>query len=146
MATTTAPSIPQLVERLRLDVMRLARRLRQQAEPGVSPSMLSALSTIETFGPLTLRRLAEIERIQPPSVTRIVARLEEEGLVARTVHDSDRRFALVSLTERGKRFVARSRSRKNAYLATRLRDLSPAELGVLEAALPVLERVLEDER
>src|SRR3990170_3365544 len=103
----------ELVTRLRLAVMRLARRLRQQAEPGVTPSMLSALASIDYLGSVSLKELAELERVQPPTLTKIVARLEEAGLVRRDAAPDDRRVALVSLTAQGKQFIQRARSRKN---------------------------------
>ena len=145
----TAPAVDSsLVAGLRLAVMRLSRRLRQQADGDgdVTASLLSALSTIERQGPLTLGELAAVERVQPPSMTRIVSRLEELGYVARQPDARDRRIARVQVTEDGRRFVARSRTRKNAYLAERLRRFDADELGLLEQALPLLERLVEDER
>jgi DNA-binding MarR family transcriptional regulator len=136
----------ELVARLRLVVARLARRLRQQAEGGLSPSTLSALASIERMGPCTLGELAAQERIQPPTVTRIVARLEEDGLVVREADQADRRVARVRLTAVGRQLIHRTRTRKNAYLAKKLRGLSPDELDIVERAVTLLERVLgEDE-
>ena len=135
-----------LASPLRLAVMRLARRVRQEAMGGdVTPSMLSALATVERQGPLTLGELAAAERIQPPSMTKIVARLAESGLVVREIDASDRRVARVQVTRDGKRLVERSRSRGSAYVAGRLARLTPEERAVLEAAVPVLERLLEDD-
>lgn len=134
----------EVVSRLRLAIMRLARRLRQQAEPGATPSMLSALSVIERLGPLTLGELADIERIQPPTVTKIVARLEEDGLVARDTDLQDRRVARVTLTKDGKRFIQSARTRKDAYLARRLRDLDEADRRTLSDAARIMEKILED--
>src|SRR4051812_21274011 len=94
----TASNLPS---RLRMTVMRLARRLRQESEGGASLSMLSALSTIDRKGPLTLGALAAEERVAPPSMTRIVARLEEQGLAERTVDAVDRRVARVEITSDG---------------------------------------------
>jgi DNA-binding MarR family transcriptional regulator len=151
MTIVPAPSAPpstsadakQLAPALRLGVMRLARRLRQEHAPGeVTPSMLSALSTIERLGPITLGDLAAVEQVQPPSMTRIVSRLEEQGLVARTGDQSDRRVFRVAVTADGRRFVARSRTRKDAYLARRLDELDDTERGVLAQALPILERLV----
>jgi DNA-binding MarR family transcriptional regulator len=102
--------------------------------------------TIELQGPITLGRLAVCERVTPPSVTRKVALLEERGLVRRIADPADRRIARVSLTAEGRRTVLRTRTRKTAYLAKRLCKLNESELAVLRAALPVLERLLEDDR
>lgn len=145
-AAAVAPIAPatakQLAPALRLGVMRLARRLRQQHAPGeVTPSMLSALSTVERLGPLTLGDLAAVEQVQPPSMTRIVGRLEEQGLVARTADQADRRVFRVAVTTEGRRFAARSRTRKDAYLAGRLDELDDRERAVLAEALPILERL-----
>ena len=144
--TPTATDIDtQLVARLRLAVSRLARRLRQESETGVSPSMLSALSSIERLGPCTLGDLAAHERIQPPTVTRVVSRLHEEGLVDRIPDERDRRIMRVQLSARGRTFIRKVRLRKNAYLSRKLRGLEPAELEAIETAGDALERLLEDE-
>ena len=135
-----------LASRLRFVVGRLARQVRQETVRGeVTTSMLSALATIERRGPLTLGALAAAERIQPPSMTKLVARLEETGLVVREVDAQDRRVARVQVTREGKRLLERTRSRGSAYLARRLATLSPEERAVVEAALPVLERLVEED-
>jgi DNA-binding MarR family transcriptional regulator len=123
--------------------MRLARRLRSQTAAGLSPSLISALVTIERKGPVTLGQLAALERVKPPSVTRMVAALKQAGLVRREADPVDRRVARLSLTAEGQRTLQRSRTRKTAYLAKRLRELDDAELVSLQQALPILERVLE---
>ena len=136
----------ELVSRLRLDVMRLARRLRQQAEPGMSPTLLSALASVERLQPVTLGELSKAERVQPPTMTKIAARLETMGLVARTSGERDRRIVRLSLTPAGVRFIARNRSRKNAYLARRLRALDADEIATLDAAVEVIEKILDEPR
>jgi DNA-binding MarR family transcriptional regulator len=145
-ASVQTPVDRALAPRLRLAVMRLARRLRQQAEHDVTPSMLSALSTIEREGPLTLGRLAELERVRPPTVTKIVGRLEDDGLVVRTVDERDHRVTLIRLSPRGKTLVQNARRRKDALLADKLRDLSAEEIDAVERAVTVIERFLEDDR
>jgi DNA-binding MarR family transcriptional regulator len=92
---------------------------------------------------LSLRELAEVERISPPSTTRIVTGLEERGLVVRAVAAADRRVARLAITEAGQELLAKVRSRRDAYLASRLRALSPAELDTLTQALPIFEGLLE---
>src|SRR3954447_14030686 len=94
-----------LAPRLRLGVMRLARRLRQQNVGDVTASMLSALSSVDHNGGITLGALAALERVSPPSMTRIVAQLEERGLVAREVDTVDRRVTRVSSTPDGRRLL-----------------------------------------
>lgn len=133
-----------IAARLRLTVMRLARRLRQQADQGVTPSQLAALASLDRLGPLTLGELSGVERVRPPTMTRIVAGLEELQLVLRERDVHDRRVARVRLTPLGQRYVQRSRTRKNAYLAARLRSLSAEELEVLDRASAILDRVIED--
>lgn len=143
-STTVVPEA-ELAARLRLAVTRLARRLRRYADAGATPSQLSALATVARLGPLTLGDLSAAERVKPPTMTRVVGSLEEMGLVTRTVDPSDRRVARVELTAAGERLMARSRSRKDAYLATRLRGVSRSERQTLEAAAGILERLLESE-
>jgi DNA-binding MarR family transcriptional regulator len=135
-----------LVESLRLAVGRLARRLRQQNEGEITASQFSALSSIDHHGPITLGKLAAVERLRPPTVTRMVAFLEESGLVLRRPDPDDRRICRVELTDLGHDLMERSRSRRDAYLATRIATLTPEELNVLRDATAVLERLLEDER
>ena len=108
--------------------------------------MQSALATIERRGPLTPSELAQAERIQRPTATRVVARLEAEGLVERTGDPADGRVALLSVTRPGRDLLRSLRKRKNAYLARRLRDMPAEDLAALERAADVLERMLEDER
>src|SRR5207253_8526736 len=88
VALATDPS--EVAARLRLSATRLARRLRQEADAGLTPSQLSALAVVDCKGPLTLGSLAEHERVAPPSITKVVARLEAEGLVERTSDAADR--------------------------------------------------------
>src|SRR5437879_9032819 len=98
-------AILPLAAALRLVVMRLARRRRQQADAGITPSMLSALSTIERHGPMTLSELASHERVQPPTITTVLARLESAGLASKDTDLDDRRVSWVSLTPEGRRFL-----------------------------------------
>ena len=137
---------PELSARLRLAIARTARRLRQEAGGDLSPSLASALATIERHGPLTPSELAEHERVRRPTATRIVARLEEAGLVERASDPSDGRMSLVSASADGRALLRRMRTRKDAYLSRRLRDLEAKEVAALERATEVLERMLEGER
>lgn len=141
---TAEPTVDLLPSQLRLAVMRLARRLRQEAGD-VTASQLSALASVARLGPLSLRELAEVERISPPSTTRIVTGLEERGLVVRAVDAADRRVARVAITNDGQELLDKARSRRDAYLAARLRALSPAERDTLAQALPIFEGLLEEQ-
>ena len=135
----------RLAAELRLAVMRLARRLRQQAPADVTPSMLSALTVVERLGPITLGDLAGFERVRPPTMTRIVARLEEDGLVSKEPDGSDRRITRLSLSDAGRKLIAKNRTRKDAYLADRLRQLSSRERSQLQAGVEVIQRLLDEE-
>ena len=139
--------IPQadLAVTLRLVIARTARRLRQEAGGELSPSQTAALATIDRHGPLTPSELAVRERIQRPTVTRIVTHLEEAGLVQRTRDPQDGRSSLVALTPAGHELLARGRTRKDAYLARRLRELDAEERATLQRAAAILERLLEEE-
>jgi DNA-binding MarR family transcriptional regulator len=130
-----------IAARLRLGVTRLARRLRQEAEAGITPSMLSALSTLDRQGTLTMGDLCAVEQVQPPTMTRIVAALLEAGLIAREPDPADGRVAWVRLTPEGRKLLERSRGRKEAYLAKALRELDSRELATLEDATEILERI-----
>ena len=142
MRTTSSPA---LAGRLRLAVTRTARRLRQEAGGGLSPSLNAALATIERHGPLTPSELAQRERIQRPTATRVLARLEEAQLVARTADPADRRSSLVAVTADGRALLRTLRTRKDAYLARRLEKLGADDRAALERAVAILEGLLEDE-
>jgi DNA-binding MarR family transcriptional regulator len=137
-------STTDLAHRLRPVIARLARRMRQQAGGDLSPTQGAALNTIACHGPLTPSELATREKIQRPTATRVLTRLEEAGLIARTADPSDRRSSLVSTTASGTELLASVRDRKDAYLAQRLDRLSPEDLAALDRAAGILERVLEE--
>lgn len=138
--TTTQAHLP---ERLRLAVTRLARRLRQQSDIGASPTQLSALATVARLGPMTLGDLAAAERVQPPTITAAVSKLEDQALVVRRPDARDRRSVRVEVTSAGRKLLARNRSRKTAYLAKRLGALTPRERETLAEATAILDRLLE---
>jgi len=137
--------LPDLASRLRLDISRMARRLRQEAGADLSPSMNAALATIERHGPLTPSELAERERVQRPTVTRVLARLEEAGLVVRAGDPQDRRCSLVSISDDGRALLEAMRERKDAFLARRIDALEPADREALDRAAEILERMLSKE-
>jgi DNA-binding MarR family transcriptional regulator len=137
-------STTDLAHRLRPVLVRLSRRMRQEAGAGLSPTQGAALGTIDRHGPLTPSELALRERIQRPSATRVLAHLEEAGLVARAADPADRRSSLVSVTDSGRVLLVSVRDRKDAYLAQRLDRLSPEDLAALDRAAGILERMLEE--
>ena len=136
--------LPDLASRLRLDISRMARRLRQEAGAGLSPSQTATLVTIERHGPLTPSELAGRERVQRPTVTRVLARLEEAGLVERAADPQDRRSSLVSISATGSELLQAMRDRKDAFLARRIDALEPSDREALERAAAILERMLEE--
>ena len=140
MVTT---STLDLAVQLRLALTRTARRLRQEAGTDLSPSLQSALAMIDRFGPLTPSELAERERVQRPTITRLLARLEEQGLIARAADPEDRRSCLISVTAAGHALMETIRSRKDAFLARRLHALDADDRATLERAAGILERLLE---
>ncbi len=143
---TEESTIPAQAARLRLAITRTARRLRQSSGSHLGASATAALATIERAGPLTPSALAEAERIKRPTSTRIVARLEEAGLVSRAPDPDDGRCSLISITRAGERELAAMRNRKDAYLAQRLEALGERDVATLRRAAAILERMLEEER
>jgi DNA-binding MarR family transcriptional regulator len=127
-------------------VARTARRLRQEAGGGLSPTLISALASIETHGPLTPSELADRERIKRPTATRIIGGLEEGGLVERTADPADGRSSLIAVTPDGRDLLRTLRTRKDAYLAERLRALGAEDRETLARAVDLLERMLEEDR
>ena len=147
MSSPAAPhrTRPEVVSRLRLAVLRVARRMRQQANAGVTASQLSVLATVERHGPVGLKELAAIERVQPPSITRIVAALEDAGLVVRAVSPQDRRAAQVSLTADGTHDVTQGpAAARRVARPTPRHDGPSGRRGHHTRALPALERLIED--
>jgi DNA-binding MarR family transcriptional regulator len=141
----TAIDEAEIAARLRLSATRLARRLRQEADTGFTPSQLSALATISNRGPLTLGALADHERVAPPSITKVVAKLEADGLVERAADPSDGRVSRVSTTSAGRALIEASRARKTTWLTGRLHELGPDAQARLAAALDALDALTRTE-
>ena len=146
MMTSQARSDPRLATVLRISISRLARRLRaerltQGLQPELSETQLATLAALERFTAMTPRELAAYEKVQPPSMTRVIAALEERGLVTRTAHPTDRRQVLLGVTDEGRNVVGQVRKLREAWLARRLRELTPAERETLRAAAPILEQL-----
>ena len=136
-----------LATALRISVSRLARRLRVErlmpelAEPALSDTQLAALATLERHGAMSPGDLAEHEKVQPPSMTRVIAALVDWELVTRAPHPTDRRQVILTVTPQGRSLVQRVRRRKEAWLAQRLAELSPQERATLREAAPILEKL-----
>jgi DNA-binding MarR family transcriptional regulator len=132
----------ELASSMRVSVMRLSRRLRvERADHGLTLTQISVLATLDRHGPLTPRELAQHERVQPPSMTRTLAGLEERGLIVRTPHASDGRQHLISLAAPAAALLREDRRRRDAWLAQRLAELTQADRDVLRAAAPIIDRI-----
>jgi DNA-binding MarR family transcriptional regulator len=130
------------VSALRSAVMRLSRRLRhQRVDESLSSAEMSVLGTLTRCGSATPGELARKEHVQPPSMTRIVAMLEEKGLVRRDPHPQDRRQVVVSRTERAEAMLAEARRKRNVWLAHLAEGLDDDEWAKLREAAPVLEKL-----
>lgn len=138
----TSSSAPEIAARLRLSATRLARRLRQESGAGLSPSQQSALAVISNYGPLTLGALAEHERVAPPSITKVVSKLECEGLVIRTPDPRDRRVCRVETSPEGAALLEEVRRRKTAWLTARISQLPPDHQRRLADALDVIDELV----
>ena len=137
-------STTDLAHRLRPVIARLARRMRQEAGGDLTPTQTAALATISGHGPLTPSELAAREKIQRPTATRVLALLEQRGLIQRTADPADRRSSLLLSSAAGEALLADVRERKDAFLAERLDRLSGEELAALDRAAEILERVLAE--
>jgi DNA-binding MarR family transcriptional regulator len=132
----------ELASTLRISVMRLARRLRaERAETGLTLTQLSTLAALERHGPSTPGVLAEIEKVQPPSMTRIVSSLERRGLVLRTPHPTDGRQVVVSATDAARDLLRADRRRREEWLSRQLADMTSDERDALREVAPLLERL-----
>jgi DNA-binding MarR family transcriptional regulator len=149
MLKDVATSIPtstevdhELVAALRVGVMRLARRLRnERSGSDLSLTHLSALGTLDRYGDLTIGELAAIENVKPPSMTRTINCLQDAGLVTRAAHESDGRQVIVGLTDHARAVLDEDRRRRDAWLAVHLSDLAPADLDLLRSVAPLLDRM-----
>lgn len=135
-----------LASAFRIAVMRLSRRLRsERSDETLGLSQLSALATLIRNGPLSPTALADLERIQPPSMTRVITALEERGLLERAPHPTDGRQSVIAITDAGRAIVLEDRRRRAAWLAQRFATLSPEEQQQIADALPLIERIGESD-
>lgn len=133
------PAVADLADRLGMAAVRLARLLRQQDEGTLTPTMRATLGTISRDGPLTLGELAVIERVAPPTITKVVGKLEEAGLVVRTADTEDRRICRVSLSDEGRGWMDADRQRRRDWLTDQIRRLHVDDVDRLSAAVEVIE-------
>jgi DNA-binding MarR family transcriptional regulator len=132
----------ELAVALREAITRLNRRVRQARPVGdLTFSQISALTSLQLAGALTPRELADVERVQPPTMTKIVGKLEERGLIARTPHPTDGRQVILAATEQGRAVYAQFERERNGWLAAQLDGLAPDERDTLERAAGILQKV-----
>ncbi|WP_207917016.1 MarR family transcriptional regulator [Micromonospora sp. KC723] len=142
--TVTAERVPpvRLAPQLRDAITRLNRRVRQARPVGdLTVTQLSALTSLRLAGALTPRELADVERVQPPTMTKIVAKLEERGLVRRTPHPTDRRQVILAATEGGRAVLEQFERARNEWLAERLAALTEDERDTLRRAAEILQQL-----
>jgi DNA-binding MarR family transcriptional regulator len=126
---------------LRISITRLSRRLRAQRAESLPGTELAALGAVDRHGEMTPRELAAHEKVQPPSMTRVIASLEAQGLLRRSPHPRDRRQVRLAVTDQGRTLLKAERRRKEAWLAQQLMKLTAQERETLRAAAPILEKL-----
>lgn len=134
------------VDRLRVVLLRLSRRIRANSVGELTPSQFSLFVAVNKFGPTTVGKIAEIEHVKPPSASKIIAALESEGLVERSADPSDRRCALIAPTELGRHYLEQVRAAGRTWVAGQLQAIDEGDVATLEQALPALERLLTGEQ
>lgn len=130
------------VDRLRVVLLRLARRIRTSAPDTITSSQMSMLGTVLRHGPCTIGHIAEVEHVQPPSASKMVSSLEKHGYVTREVDDTDRRCVNIVITAAGSDLIDEMRAAGRGWLAARLTELDSDEIDALATALPTLEQLL----
>ena len=142
ITTTTPPA--ELAALLRPSLLRLTRIVRQQrVDMSVTLTQLSALASLHLHGPMSAGDLAAVERVQPPSMTKVIAMLEEHGLARRDSHPSDKRQAIIAITPAGVELLEEEGRSRDAWLARRLSGLTASERALLLRVVPILDRLAE---
>jgi DNA-binding MarR family transcriptional regulator len=147
----SAPAIDLLgrsddVDRLRVVLLRLARRIRANSVGELTPSQFSLFVAVNKHGPTTVGSIADIEHVKPPTASKIIAALETAGLVERAADPDDRRCALIAPTELGRDYLEQVRAAGRTWVAGQLNGLDHDDVATLEQALPALERLLTGDR
>jgi DNA-binding MarR family transcriptional regulator len=148
MTQATKPQLDAMVvaDNLRPTLLRLGNALRRERIAGVSPQQVGLLVSIKYRPGVTVGDLAADDKVSTAAMSKRISRLERDGLVARTQSEADRRCVGLTLTDEGQRTLRRVRSRRTAWLASRLSALSPDELAAVEAAAEPLALLLEERR
>jgi DNA-binding MarR family transcriptional regulator len=142
VTAATRTTIAELAAHLRPSLLRLTRIIRnQRVDMSVTLTQLSAMGTLHKNGPMSAGELANCERVQPPSMTKVLSMLEERGLVRRAAHPGDRRQAIMSITDAGIALLDSERRSRDAWLSQRLAQLTPDERAALRNVVPVLDKL-----
>jgi DNA-binding MarR family transcriptional regulator len=144
--TRDAATHAETAARLRVAVARLARQLRQNSPGGLTPSQWSALAMVDAHGPLRIGDLAEREGVSAPTATRVVASLEEVGLLSRATDPADRRTSYIALTDEGRAKLESTRRSQSTELVQRLSAMPQQDVRRLVELLPILESLLTEDR
>ena len=134
----------ELAALLRPSLLRLTRIIRnQRVDMSVTLTQIAAMGTLNKRGPMSAGELAAFEKVQPPSMTKVLANLEERGLVRRDAHPNDKRQAIISVTDAGRELLESERRSRDAWLSLRLAELTPDERALLRDVVPVLDKLAE---
>ena len=144
MTAPTRTTISGLASVLRPSLLRLTRLVRnQRVDMSVTLTQLSAMSTLRKHGAMSAGELANCERVQPPSMTKVLANLEDRGLVRRDVHPTDRRQAIIAITDTGVELLESEQRSRDAWLSRRLGTLTAEERALLQRVVPILDKLAE---
>lgn len=144
MTAATRTAIAELASQLRPALLRLTRIVRnQRVDTSVTLTQLSAMFTLRKHGPMSAGELAACEKVQPPSMTKVLANLEQRGLVRRDPHPTDGRQAIIAITEAGSSLLDSEQRSRNAWLSRQLDALTPDERALLQRVVPILEKLAQ---
>lgn len=147
MTAATRTTTAELASLLRPALLRLTRLVRnQRVDMSVTLTQLSAMATLRKSGPMSAGELANFERVQPPSMTKVLANLEERGLVQREVHPTDRRQAVLEITPAGEALLESERRSRDAWLTKQLATLTAEERALVQRAIPIMEKLAEQQQ
>jgi DNA-binding MarR family transcriptional regulator len=144
VTTATRTTIAELASLLRPSLLRLTRLVRnQRVDTSVTLTQLSAMATLHQRGPMSAGELAACEKVQPPSMTKVLANLEERDLVRRDPHPGDKRQAIIGITDAGTALLDSERRSRDAWLTRRLAALTPEERALLQRVIPILDKLAQ---
>jgi DNA-binding MarR family transcriptional regulator len=146
MTTASRQTIAELASQLRPSLLRLTRLVRnQRVDMSVTLTHISAMVTLKKYGAMSAGELAAFERVQPPSMTKVIAGLEQRGFVRREPDPNDRRCAILAITEPGLALLDSERRQRDAWLSKRLAQLTPDERALVRQVIPILDKLAESE-